>query len=166
MITDLHYYLKQNDIDPSKWIYLMAIIDDRTRFLLHIEMIREKTMKATSEVLLRCLSKWKKPHTIVVDNGLEFVGEDFAKIIRERDIIMHRIHVKKPHENGKIERFWRTIESSIIDRMDLAAFEKEYNEYWVHSALKDLTGRKMTPREAWMEMEHYSSQDDPAVIYT
>ena len=94
------------------------------------------------------------------------MGEDFAKILKERAILMHRIHVRKPHENGKIERFWRTVESSIIDKMNLAAFETQYNEYWVHSALKALSGRKMTPREAWNEMEHYSSQIDPTVIYS
>ena len=80
-------------------------------------------------------------------------------------IKIHQIHPSQPQENGKIERFWYTLDTSLKHKDQLEEFRNEYNNYWDHRGLLLLTGKEMTPAEAWESMEHYSGQPDPKLIY-
>ena len=73
--TDLHYFDKIIDGETEKWTYLIAFIDNRTRYMLHLAKINDKTMDSTSKEFQKCIEKWKKPYMITIDNGKEFVGE-------------------------------------------------------------------------------------------
>ena len=60
-------------------------------------------------------------------------------------------HPYTPEENGKCERFWKTLEGSSNGRLDSPKIDKiiyEYNNYWLHTSLKELTKQNMTPQEA------------------
>ena len=105
-------------------------------------------MKATARALRKALKYNSKPNEIVIDNGKEFIGKDFQNVLRKKTIKDYRIHVGQPEENGKIERFWKTLENTLINRSQLDEFVQEYNTVWNHRGLKEMTGIKMTQEEA------------------
>ncbi len=166
--TDLHFTEKYMDEDYKQY-YLIAYIDDRTRKILHYELLEKKTMELTTESLINALSKYNKPKTVIIDNGKEFVGKTFKNALKNRKIKCHAVKPYTPEENGKIERFWQTIERSKPkdkrlrgEYLDLLI--NEYNTMWNHKGLKEITNLDMTPEEAWNTMPHYSGQADACYI--
>ena len=164
--TDLHY-LKKQQIE-EKQLYLIAFIDDRTRKILHHEIIGDKSCPTVAKALMNALSKAPKPRYMVNDNGTEFTGGNFQKVLFDHHIIEHRIHAYTPEENGKIERWWQTLEKSATQPLAepyLTWLIGEYNSKWDHIGLKELTGNFMTPDEAWSSMEHWENQPASALGY-
>ena len=79
-----------------------------------------------------------------------------------------RIHAYTPQENGKIERWWKTIEHSATSPLVepyLSYIINEYNTKWEHCSLKELTGQPMTPEEAWCKMIHWENQPFESLGY-
>jgi transposase InsO family protein len=116
-------------------------------------------MAETSKALRECVSLNElTPFMITSDNGTEFVGKDFKDALIDLGIRHHRIHAGEPEENAKIERWWGTLENSIIDDGDLQLVVTEYNITWKHRELYRLTGIQMTPADAWRSMPHYEGR--------
>ena len=74
-----------------------------------------------------------------------------------------RTIVHTPRQNGKIERFWKTLESSIIIYDSVQNFVKENNSYWYHRSLSNLIGEKCTPDQAYSLMEKWNP-DLPDIV--
>ena len=92
-------------------VYLIGFIDDRTRFLLYYEVMGSKTSKKCAESLDKAVSHAKvRPKPQTIDNRGEFIGESFQNVLKDYGIEQYRTHPYSPQENGKIERFWLTIE--------------------------------------------------------
>ena len=164
--TDLHQ-LEKLEGDTNKK-YLIAFIDDRSRKILYHKIIDDKTSKSTSEVLLLALHFNNFPKVMIIDNGLEFVGREFSSILRDCHIQMKRTHPYTPEENGKIERWWQTLERSKTQPLRepyLTQLIYQYNHVWVHRSIVALTGKKWSPEEAWQHMRKYQGQPDAKFIY-
>ena len=163
--TDLHEWIRtENDGTRSKE-YIIAFIDDRTRKILHLEKLLDKTMISTANALTHALSVNPVPHMLTIDNGTEFIGHEFQDVLNQNGITPHRTHPYTPEENSKIERWWRTLEQTIVHRDNLQGFVDEYNRFWPHAALKSREGNPLTPQEAWDSFEHYEGHDDLEIIY-
>lgn len=166
--TDLHYSKKYADENFHQY-YLIAFIDDRTRKILHYEVLPDKSMKSTSSALENALMKYSPPKSMIIDNGKEFTGADFQKVLKNYGVKSHTITPYTPQENGKIERFWRTLEQSKPKEKRfrgkyLDDIINEYNTSWYHYGLKEITNQMMTPEYAWKTMEHYDGQPDACFI--
>ena len=164
--TDLHYLNKIDNVQN----YLIAFIDDCTRYVVHWEVIDEKTSIASALALAHALEKEKKPKTITIDNGGEFIGKEFQHVLDEKGIECFRTHPYTPEENGKIERFWDTLEKArtsgrLLDAPYIDAIITEYNNVWQHSSLRKQLNKPSTPLEAWRTMVHYDGQDDAEIVY-
>lgn len=74
--ADLHYLQKDNANAAQK--YLISFIDDRSRLILHYEVLEQKTSALCAEQLTIALTKIPPgalaPKTMIIDNGMEFVG--------------------------------------------------------------------------------------------
>ena len=164
--TDLHYLKKQQNEEQQ--LYLIAFIDDRTRRILHHEILRDKGGLTVANALVNALQRAPKPRYMVIDNGTEFIGVNFQRVLNENEILQHRIHAYTPQENGKIERWWQTLENSATQPLVepyLSFLVGEYNGKWDHIGLKELTGKYMTPDEAWETMEHWEKQPISSLGY-
>ncbi|KAH0786338.1 DDE-type integrase/transposase/recombinase [Histomonas meleagridis] len=165
--TDIHYLSKINNLQ----YYLIAFIDDCSRYVVHWEVvIDDKTYIASALALIHALGKSQKPKTITIDNGGEFVGEEFQHVLDEKGIECFRTHPRTPEENGKIERFWSTLEKAraagrILDIPYIDLIITEYNNAWLHSSLKKQFHFPLTPLNAWNTMEHYNGQIDADIVY-
>ena len=159
--TDLHYLKKEENEEKQR--YIIAFIDDRTRKILHHEILDDKSGPTVANALVHALNAAPKPRYMVIDNGTEFIGVNFQQVLLSNDILEHRIHAYTPQENGKIERWWQTLEKSAsqpIAEPYLTWLIGEYNSKWDHISLKELTGKFMTPDEAWSSMEHWENHAD------
>ena len=164
--TDLHYLDKVDEVQR----YLIAFIDDCTRYIVHWEVIDAKTSLASAQALIHALVKTKKPMMITIDNGGEFIGKEFQRVMTEQSIEHFRTHPYTPEENGKVERFWLTLERARnegrqLDNQYIQDIINEYNNVWEHSSLRKQLGKSSTPLNAWNTLVHYDGQDDATIVY-
>lgn len=76
--TDLHYLnppYTANENDTYK--YIIAFIDNKSRYIIHLEFLKEKTAMNTALALKRCINKTPNCRFAILhcDNGTEFKGE-------------------------------------------------------------------------------------------
>lgn len=119
--ADIHYY--RHEIQN----YLYAIIDDRSRYILDFQFFQHKTAANTWAVAERCLRRYQiKPAAFWLDNGLENTGV-FKRNIENLGIKIINITPRNAQANGKIERFWPSVEKQSDVRSDVAAWVFTYN---------------------------------------
>lgn len=142
-----------------KKMYLFGVIDDCTR-LCYVELVQKQTAAQVSKACARGL-RWFKDHGIRVeevmtDNGVEFTSYTsqkakethfFETAISMFDVKHRYTKPYRPQTNGKIERFWKTINEECIAQIrkglteeelskEIKAFMYRYNYQRRHSAIE------------------------------
>ena len=163
--TDLHFSKKKFSKKKGESTILIGFLDDRTRKILHCTPINDKSTISTTNELVKVLEKFFHPNKLVTDNGKEFVSELFSQKLEENGIKHWKTIPYHPQQNGKMERFWKTLESSLSSLDLLDDWIIEYNQNWPHSAIKELTGEKMTPQQAWNSMIHWDINKKDEIEY-
>ena len=76
-----------------------------------------KTPKAQTHcsALRLALLKWGVPAMVVTDNGKDYVGEHFTRVLHLLGIEHKRTHPYSPEEKGHVERFNGTLNHSILE---------------------------------------------------
>ena len=90
--------------------YLMAIIDDKTRMIMHAEFYSSQKLPILEDSFRKALLKFGKPMDILVDNGKIFVSKWF-KLACARLGIRHitaRPYAAKT--KGKVEKYNQTVD--------------------------------------------------------
>lgn len=156
--VDCHYLPKSLLLNTPQRYYLLGVIDDCTR-IAWCEIIPDLTSLTVMFATMRCFQMIQAQYNIrfkevLTDNGPEFgSGKDknnemtnpFKRMVKEMGLKQRFIRPYRPQTNGKIERFWRTIEDDMIEGTtfeNLEEFEKDlyeymiyYNEYRPHQGL-------------------------------
>jgi len=125
--------------------WLVAYIDDASRFVVGYGLFPEATSAHSVEVLERAISKHGRPASILTDRGIQFYAVEADDRLRgltvfERYLIEHDIRhilsrVNHPQTNGKVERFFGTVKAKMkwFDSVDeLVAW---YNTVRLHMSL-------------------------------
>lgn len=160
---DLHQISKGITIaEPNKTYYLLGVIDDYTR-LCWLELLDDKTALTVMFATLKAFNMLRMRYdfeidAVMSDNGAEFGSGRFAKnkdthpferLLTEME--MKHIYTKPytPKTNGKIERFWKTLEEEFLEdslfedeedlKNEILGFIAYYNEHRAHSSLNGLT---------------------------
>lgn len=145
---DCHYLPKDLLLDTNKRYYLLGVVDDCTR-VAWCEIIPDVTSLTVMFATMRCFQMLEKQYKIrfkevMTDNGPEFgSGKDkdnemtnpFKRMVKEMGLKQRYIRPYRPQTNGKIERFWRTIEEDVIEGTtfeNLEEFENEIFEYMIY----------------------------------
>lgn len=123
---DCHYLSKSIIKGQSKKLYLVCIIDDYSR-IAWAELIEDITSLTVMFATLKCLNILNdhyqlKFEEILSDNGSEFgiksskrkPQHPFERMLLELGIKHRYTRPYRPQTNGKIERFWRTIEDDLL----------------------------------------------------
>jgi putative transposase len=139
--------------------YLLAIIDDATRFVVHAEFYADQRQPILEDGLRKALLRSGVPDAIYVDNGRIFVSH-WAKLACARLRIRH-IHTQpySPESKGKVERFNKTVEEDFMQEIILAKpeslqelnrlFRAWLSEGYNHKIHSSLEGK--TPAQAFTE---------------
>lgn len=96
--------------------------------------------------------------------------DDDYDVLVANNIEEHRTHPYTPQENGKIERWWETIERAKqadkkLEGDYLDWIVSQYNTRWEHNYHKKYLKKNWTPQEEWDNEEKYQGQEDAIFIY-
>jgi transposase InsO family protein len=113
---------------------MIAFMDDATRFIVGWALIPDKTAATCAGVLAGILGTDIRPCVLGSDNGGEFKGDIFLHLLEQAGIATWYTRPCTPQQNGKIERFWQTMEHTTKDTSDpnqISDFIQWYHR-WPH----------------------------------
>jgi transposase InsO family protein len=136
----------------NRRVYLVAFLDDHSRFLVGFGLHSSQSTALVLEVLRAGITAYGAPEEVLTDNGAQYVawrGESaFHKELVRRGIEQIVARPRHPQTLGKIERFWGTLwreclETAVfLDMADARArighFIDWYNFQRVHSGIGGL----------------------------
>ena len=109
--------------------YLIANIDDCSRFILGAKWFSRQTQINVFRVWYHCLFRWGLPKAMLSDKGSQYKStnpkgqatyEYYAQALGIKLIFAHKARTK-----GKIERFWRFVQRDFVrENMKVRSFEE------------------------------------------
>jgi transposase InsO family protein len=108
--TDLFTFILKRQ---NRRVYLVAFMDDHSRFLVGYGLHVSQSSALVLEVLRAAITNYGTPQEILTDNGSQYVtwrGKSaFSKELDKRGIKQIVATPRRPQTLGKIERFWGTL---------------------------------------------------------
>jgi transposase InsO family protein len=121
----------------GRYAYLVAFMDDYSRFIVGADLFRSPTANAVIEVYRVAAGEFQPPKEMLTDNGRQYTN--WRGVSRfEAELKKDRVaHIKsRPHHPmtlGKVERFWATIWPEFLSRAQFDSFEaaRERIKLWI-----------------------------------
>jgi putative transposase len=130
-------------IDGKGW--LIAYLDDASRFIVGYGLFPEATSEHAVEVLKEAIGKHGKPASILTDRGVQFYAVEaddrlrgltaFERYLIENEIRQILSRVSHPQTNGKVERFFRTVKDKLPEFDGVDQLIQWYNLKRPHMSL-------------------------------
>lgn len=162
---DIHYLPKTLIHNVNKRYYLLGCIDACTR-VVWVEVLDNIKSLSAMFASMQCFLHLGEYYSIkfkeiLTDNGSEFssrsskskLDHPFERLLIEMDIKHRLTKPYRPQTNGKIERFWKTIEEELIEETyfeSIDMFKDEllkyliyYNEHRPHQGIHGKTPKEM-----------------------
>lgn len=94
--------------------YLIAIIDDHSRLIVHARFYLSETLSSYLDAFENALARRGLPRKLYVDNGAAFRSRQLEYI--SASLAIHLIHARPytPQGKGKIERFFKTVRTRFL----------------------------------------------------
>lgn len=135
-------------------VYVHAILDDHSRYILAIQAREGETENDLLSVLIEALLRYPAPDGFYVDNGSTYRGDVLALLFDR--IGVRLVHAKPydPESRGKMERFWRTLRQRLLDLQErwlslhdinaalLAWLDADYHVHKHAGLMGDAPGRR------------------------
>ena len=148
--TDITYLRLPGDSRP---LYLVAFLDDFSRFVVAHGLHTHMKAEIATEALLEGIRRWGRPKEVLSDQGRQYCAwrgkTAFQKLLRREGIEHAVARAHHPMTVGKTERFWKTLKEEFWDvvrpqdlaeaRERLVHWVRHYNFQRSHSALEGLT---------------------------
>ncbi len=158
---DTYYLSKDSIFNDNKRYYLVGVIDSCSR-LAWAEVVEDIKSLTVMFATLHCFNYLTSNYgvkfaEVLTDNGPEFgpkaslrkADHPFERLLIEMSVKHRYIRPYRPQTNGKIERFWRTLNEDLIEGTHFESiehFKKElldyliyYNQLRPHQALNGVT---------------------------
>lgn len=139
------------------FLYLVAIMDWYSRKVLSWRLSNTLSADFCVDALKEALAKYGNPGIFNTDQGSQFTGDDFTKVLKDADVQISMDGKGRWMDNVMIERLWRSMKYECVY---LNAFETGseagkgignwinlYNNERPHSSLDD-----KTPHEAYYDL--------------
>jgi len=162
---------------PKK-TYLLAIIDDSTRMVMHAEFYDTQRLPILEDCFRKALLQFGKPKDILVDNGKIFISKWF-KLACARFGIRHiKARPYSPQTKGKVEKYNQSVgkflnELNLEPATTLHELNRKFNiwldEGYTHSPHESLKITERTPDTGVILSERERSPyqayiEDPAKV--
>ncbi|MBM3469097.1 MAG: transposase family protein [Alphaproteobacteria bacterium] len=141
---DCHHLSKDTIMNDNKHYYLVCVIDSCTR-IAWAEVMTDVKALTVMFATLHCFNYITRYFDIrfaevLTDNGPEFGTQQsknkeqhpFERLLIEMGITHRYTRAYRPQTNGKVERFWRTLNEDLIQVThfdSIEHFKKELEEY-------------------------------------
>jgi transposase InsO family protein len=121
----------------GRYAYLIAFMDDYSRFIVGADLFRSPTGPSVIEVYRVAIGEYQPPKEMLTDNGRQYTswrGTSRFEAELKKDRVAH--FKSRPHHPmtlGKIERFWETIWQEFLCRAQFDSFEaaRERIKLWI-----------------------------------
>ena len=94
--------------------YLIAVIDDHSRLIVHARFYLSETLASYLEALENALARRGLPRKLYVDNGAAFRSKQLEYITASLAITLIHAKAYQPEGKGKIERWFKTIRNRFL----------------------------------------------------
>lgn len=142
---DCHYLSRDLLLDSSQRYYLVSVLDACTR-LAWAEVVSDLKSLSVMFAALKSINFLNVEYgiqfeAILTDNGPEVAARTkpaqhpFERMLLELGIKHRYTRPYRPQTNGKVERFWRTLNDDLIDGTtfeNLAEFQEELMQYLLY----------------------------------
>jgi len=121
----------------GRYAYLIAFLDDYSRFIVGADLFRSPTAQAVIEVYRVAAGEYQPPKEMLTDNGRQYTswrGTSRFEAELKKDRVAHfKSRPQHPMTLGKIERFWSTIWQDFLVRAQFESFEsaRERIKLWI-----------------------------------
>ena len=138
------------------FMYLTAIIDIKSRYVLHWSLSNSMDAKWCAEVLEDTIAKHGKPEIINIDQGSQYTSEIFTNAVLTKGIKLSMDGKGRATDNAFIERLWRSVKYEKVylypttKPLELTSLLKTYFDYYNnerrHSSIGDKTPAELINR--------------------
>ncbi len=121
----------------GRYAYLIAFMDDYSRFIVGADLFRSPTANAVIEVYRIAAGEYQPPKEMLTDNGRQYTswrGTSRFEAELKKDHVAHfKSRPQHPMTLGKVERFWSTIWQDFLVRAQFDSFEsaRERIKLWI-----------------------------------
>ena len=121
----------------GKYAYLIAFLDDYSRYVVGADLFRSPTTAAVIEVYRIAMGEYQPPKEMLTDNGRQYTtwrGTSRFEAELQKDRVAHiKSRPQHPMTLGKVERFWSTIWQEFLARAPFDSFEaaRERIRMWI-----------------------------------
>lgn len=132
-------------------IYIIALIDDASRFIVGIDVFFNDNFVNLMSVMKSAVAKYGRPQMFNFDNGSSYKNKQMELLAARLGSVIHYDQPYTPTQKAKIERWFRTCKDQWMAALDirdfhsldelrgnLMAYVNKYNQS-VHSSLKGKT---------------------------
>jgi putative transposase len=98
---------------------IFGLLDDRSRIIPYLEAGFGETEHRFLTVLHDAIARRGIPRRLLLDNHASFTAHDVRLLCAKLDIHLVYCRPGDGPSKGKIERFWRSLRESFLDRLDL-----------------------------------------------
>jgi len=111
----------------GRYAYLIAFMDDYSRFIVGADLFRSPTAPSVIEVYRVAVAEFQPPKEMLTDNGRQYTswrGVSRFEAELKKDRVAH--FKSRPHHPmtlGKVERFWETIWQEFLSRAQFDSFD-------------------------------------------
>jgi len=121
----------------GRYAYLIAFMDDYSRYIVGADLFRSPTAEAVIEVYRTAAGEYQPPKEMLTDNGRQYTswrGTSRFEAELKKDRVAH--FKSRPHHPmtlGKIERFWSTLWQDFLVRAQFDSFDaaRERIKLWI-----------------------------------
>ncbi len=100
-------------------VYLVTLMDDASRLLVHSEFCLGETALDIENVLKQAILKRGLPHKLIIDNGAAYRSNSLQTICALLEIRLIYCRPYEPEGKGKLERFHRTFRGQFLNEIDV-----------------------------------------------
>ena len=128
------------------YMYLMAVVDLHSRYVLHWSLSNSMTAEWCAEVLQETLYQYGKPEIFNTDQGSQFTSDVFIKALTDNEIKISMDGKGRALDNIFVERLWRSVkyehiylnvyEDGLSLWKGLDGYFRFYNQERPHQSLK------------------------------
>jgi transposase InsO family protein len=169
-------YIKTDDARKPRKTYLIAFIDDATRLIVGAQFFFAETIANVKTVLRQALLTYGVPRKLYLDNGPCFRAEELQIACATINCALIHATPYYPQAKGKIERFFRSVQSRFIPCMPAVHSIEQLNEafhHWLHADYNLAPHRGIgnaTPRDTFLNnaeghIRPFPSNIDPIDLF-
>jgi putative transposase len=143
--------LWHTDYYEFQGMHVIAYLDDASRLVTGVGVFDNATAENAVLVLNQAIKDFGKPKQLLSDHGTQFTADIFQQCLAQHDIEHIKARVKHPQTNGKMERWFSTLNQLVKHFSDFDYAVWFYNNERYHMSLDKPDGTLVTPIQAFQE---------------